>query len=155
MKKLLLIFTLLFSTLIFSSPSYGKWTKVDKVDGTDIYVDFNNIRKHDGYIYWWVLSDWRKPIETGVVSSETYNQGDCKLFRFKYLSAYFHKEPMGRSIGDAQEPPPEFQSWIYPPPKTQYARVLEMVCSWIYPPPNTSEPIIRKNSKRSLQPLNW
>ena len=129
MKKLLLIFTLLFSTLIFSSPSYGKWTKVDKVDGTDIYVDFNNIRKHGGYIYWWVLSDWRKPLETGVVSSETYNQGDCKLFRFKYLSGSFHKESMGNGPGTVLTPKGDDTGWKYLPPNSSGEKTLKAVCN--------------------------
>ena len=128
MKKLLLIFTLLFSTLIFSSPSYGKWTKVDKVDGTDIYVDFNNIRKHGGYIYWWVLSDWRKPIETGVVSSETYNQGDCKLFRFKYLSDTYYNGPMGGGKPLSGSNTPD-KNWNYPIPNSAPDIVLQSVCS--------------------------
>jgi len=55
MEKLTLIFTLLFSTVIFSlpsyaegflSPSYAEWTKVNKdADGNTNYVDFKSIRK--------------------------------------------------------------------------------------------------------------
>ena len=53
MKKLTLIFTLLFSTVMFSSPSYAEyfsspsdaeWTKVNKdADGNTNYVDFESI----------------------------------------------------------------------------------------------------------------
>ena len=58
MKKLTLIFTLLFSTVMFSSPSYAEyfsspshaeWTKVNKdADGNTNYVDFESIRKKMG-----------------------------------------------------------------------------------------------------------
>ena len=58
MKKLLLIFTLLFSTLMFSTPSYGEWTKViSNKSGDTYYVDFERIRKHGGYVYFWLISN--------------------------------------------------------------------------------------------------
>ena len=53
MKKLLFIFTLVCSTVGFSSPSFAEWTKIgENVYGTTFYVDFTRIRKHDGYVYW-------------------------------------------------------------------------------------------------------
>ena len=62
MKKPLLIFTLLFSTLMFSTPSYGEWTEVSSnVYGDPFYVDFERIRKHGGYVYFWILTDFLKP----------------------------------------------------------------------------------------------
>jgi len=85
MKKLILI--LLFSTVMFSSSSYAEWTKVNEsVDGDTSYVDFERMRKHDGYVYWWELADYLKPTSTGTLSVKVYNQGDCKLFRYKILS---------------------------------------------------------------------
>ena len=58
MKKLTLILTLLFSTAMFSSPSYAEWTKVSKtVEGVSVYVDFKRIRKESGYVYFWLLKD--------------------------------------------------------------------------------------------------
>ena len=100
MKKLLLIFTLLFSILMFSTPSYGEWTKVsENVNGTTFYVDFERIKKHGGYVYFWNLLDYLKPDEHGILSAKVYRQCDCKLFRYKVLSVSFHKEPMGVGAG--------------------------------------------------------
>ena len=77
MKKLTLIFTLSFSILMFSSPSYSEWTKIGKsVIGNTFYVDFEGIRKHDGFVYWWVLIDYLKPNEYGKLSGKRYHQGD-------------------------------------------------------------------------------
>ena len=128
MKKLLLIFTLLFSTLMFSTPSYGEWTKTGvNVDGDTFYVDFDRIRKHDGNVYWWALNDNLKPTKYGHLSTKIYKQGDCKLFRFKNLSFSFHKEPMGNGPGDVQEPVKK--GWKYPPPNSSQERILKRVCS--------------------------
>lgn len=129
MKKLILI--LLFSTVMFSSSSYAEWTKVVGSENGDIiatiYVDFERIRKHDGYVYWWELYDYLKPPSTGELSGKIYNQGDCKLFRYKYLSASFHKEPMGVGTGDTGNVPDE--GWTYPPPNSPSETVLQSVCN--------------------------
>jgi hypothetical protein len=128
MKKLLLTFTLLFSTLMFSTPSYGEWTKVsESVDGRNFYMDIERIRKHSGYVYYWELTDFLKPMENGIFSGKTYNQGDCKVFRFKRLSYSFHKEPMGGGTGDVQEP--QNKGWHYPSPETSQETILKRVCS--------------------------
>ena len=129
MKKLLLIFTLLFSTLMFSTPSYGEWMGVStNVSGTTFYVDFERIRKHDGYVYFWIMSNLLRPDESGTLSGKGYYQGDCKLFRFKGLSYSFHKEPMGKGTGDSSNPKnPELE---YPPPNSVSETVLKSVCKY-------------------------
>ena len=92
MKSLLTILTLVF-TMVFSSTSYAEWTKsVESKQGNTFYVDFERIRKHDGFVYWWELGDYLKP-QMGYLSAKSYNQGDCKLFRLKVLSYSWHKEP--------------------------------------------------------------
>jgi hypothetical protein len=112
---------------MFSSTSFAGWTKVSKdVDGDTFYVDFERIRKVDGFVYFWYLSDLLKPTEDGRLSSKLYMQGDCKLFRFKSLSWSFHKEPMGGGTGDVNT---QKQDWTYPPPNSSGEIVLKQVCS--------------------------
>ena len=137
MKKLTLIFTLLFSTVMFSSLSYAEyfsstshaeWTKVNKdADGNTNYIDFESIRIKDGYVYWWILSDILKPTLQGNLSSKTYNQGDCKLFRVKYLSWIFYLKPMGGGTGNSGGP--ENPQWDYPDPNSVMGNILRIVCS--------------------------
>lgn len=135
MKKLLLIFTLLFSTLMFSTPSYGEWTKVSSTgNGADTFhVDFERIRKHDGYVYFWQLSDFLKPLigqnNEVYLSSKNYKQVDCKLFRQKVLSASFHNEPMGKGSGYNAEIKGKHANWKYPSPNSALEEVLQRVCS--------------------------
>ena len=113
---------------MFSSSSYAEWTKVDEsVDGDKFYVDFERIRKHDGYVYFWDLTDFLKPNKWWSLSGKTYKQGDCKLFRFKSLSYSFHKEPMGGGNGDVQEP--FKKDWMYPPPDSSAESILKQVCN--------------------------
>ena len=75
MKKLLTILTLIF-TLMFSSTSYAEWTKVSEnvEDGDSFYVDYDRIRKHDGYVYCWEMGDYLKPNKYGDLSVKSYWQ---------------------------------------------------------------------------------
>jgi len=126
MKTLTIFIALTFSAM-FSSSSYAGWTKV-KIDGdgNTFYVDFERIRKHDGYIYFWRLSDYLKPLE-GYLSAKVYHQGDCKLFRDKRLSYSFHKQPMGGGNADVQDPVKK--GWHYPSPNSGAETVLKQVCN--------------------------
>jgi hypothetical protein len=127
MNRLTLILTLLLS-LMFSSPSYSEWTRIqENVEGTTFYVDFERIRKVNEYVYWWDLQDYLKPTANGRVSGETYNQGDCKLFRYKFLSFSHHKEPMGGGTPDSSNlKNPE---WEYPHPNSSIETILKTVCN--------------------------
>ena len=127
MRKLLALTVLVLTVL--STPVFADWTKVEEnVHGDTFYVDFERIRKHGGYVYWWDLTDYLKP-KIGDLSGKTYKQGDCKLFRFKVLSNSFHKEPMGGGTGEISEPIGENGNWQYPPPNSVQEGFLKSVCS--------------------------
>ena len=58
MKKLTLIFTLLVSTVMFSSSSSAEWTKVNEDVKRNTYnVDYERIKKVDENVYSWDLTD--------------------------------------------------------------------------------------------------
>jgi len=117
MRNLLLILTLLFSTVFFSSTSFAGWTKVSEGSRGTYYVDFERIRKVDGYVYFWYMVDYLKPSP----------QGDCKLFRFKYLNDSYYTEPMGRGIPSTTSNKPD-KEWIYPSPNSVGENILKLVC---------------------------
>jgi|TARA_B110000438_G_C15557780_1_gene539788 hypothetical protein len=126
MKALTLFITLAIA-VVFHSSSYADWTEMSKgVDGDTFYVDFEGIRKNDGYDYFWRLVDHLKPIQ-GYLSSKVCIQGDCKQFRLKYLSISYHKKPMGGGAGDTHNyKNPE---WAYPPLGSSIEYILKLVCS--------------------------
>ena len=94
--------------------------------GNTYYVDFERIRKVDGYVYYWVLDDYLKPNKNGKFSGKLYKQGDCKLFRFKYLSFSFYNEPMGGGTGEIANP--KHPGWEYFPPNSMGEIILKSVC---------------------------
>ena len=112
---------------MFSSSSYAEWTKVSENARGTLYADYERIRKHDGYFYWWDLIDFVEPTSTGMQSTKVYKQGDCKLFRIKVLSYSFHNEPMGGGTGTRKNVPDK--EWNYPTPNSSGESVLQSVCN--------------------------
>ena len=97
------------------------------MDGTTFYVDFERIRKHDGFVYFWELGDYLKPTKNGILSAKVYNQGDCKLFRFKGLSDSYHTQSMGEGTPSTTSNTPD-KDWKYPPPDSAIEHILKKVC---------------------------
>lgn len=114
--------------MTLSSPSYSEWTKVRRVASETFYLDIHKIKKQNGYIYFWDLVNHSKPSLFGIQSIKTYVQGDCKLFRIKYLKHHYHNKPMGKGT-------PQYKSndsdinWKYPPPNSTNGALLEKICT--------------------------
>ena len=111
-----------------SSTSFAGWTKVSESVVATYYVDFERIKKHDGYVYYWELSDYLKPTPYGILSDKIYNQVDCKKFRYKWLSISGHKGPMGGGTGEIDNTPAK--EWFYPPPDSSIETILKTVCQY-------------------------
>ena len=120
MKKLL---TLLFSILI-SFNSYGEYTELGKADdgGDTHYMNFDTIKERDGYVYWWHMTS------NADDSSQFYYQGDCDLTRIKVLQGVFSDKPMGQG---ETIPAPGEDNWVYLPPYSMGANMLEISCEWL------------------------
>lgn len=129
MRKLVTI-TVILINLIFTSNSYAEWTKVIEVeDGISFYVDFKKIKKINGLIYWWDLTDYLKQNQYGHLSAKLHKLGDCKTFRYKFLHFYFYKEPMGDGVDLMEEP--EEKGWQYPHPNSAQSVILKSVCDYV------------------------
>ncbi len=114
---------------MFSSLSYAGWTKIGTSEhGNTFYVDFERIRKHEGYVYWWELTDYLKPNEIGRLSAIVYIQGDCKRLRYKFLSDSYHDKPMGGGKRMSSSNIPD-KEWRYPSPNSVSEFVQKSVCS--------------------------
>jgi hypothetical protein len=126
MRNLTILLALIF-TVTFSSPSFAEWTKVRKnVNGDIYYVDFERIRKHDGFVYWWDLFDYIAPKEK-YMSAKFYSQGDCKMFRSRTLQILAYKESMGKGAAYSHSKPTE---WVYPNPNSADETTLKLVCAY-------------------------
>ena len=99
----------------------------ENANGTTLYVDFERIRKHDGFVYFWSLGDRLKPDKHGDLSMKIYHQVDCKLFRYKVLSISLHKEPMVGGTGKTFTY--NDGEWNYPSPNSSGETTIKSVCN--------------------------
>ena len=119
----------MLSTLMFSFKTYAEWTMVAETIKSDkSYIDFERIRKVEGYVYWWELTNYNSQLAPDVWSGIKYKKGDCKLFRYKYLSDKYFSLPMGKGDKKGGSDVPD-KNWRYALPKSATEKIIKTVCS--------------------------
>ena len=123
MKKLLIIFSLLITT-----PSFADWKYVTTTadDTADYYIDMDQIRKEGGLVYYWGLTNLKKPDSGGDLSYVYLVQGDCKLFRVIFFAEHYYKKNMGNGklSGSYLNP----SDWNSPEKDTANGALLKKAC---------------------------
>ena len=144
--------------MTFTFPSYGNWTETSKDEiGDTYYLDFDRIREIDGYVYFWHLHDYLNPSKYNFLSTKEYLQGDCKLFRIKFLDGSVHKKQMGKDLGFNSSL--ENIKWMYPRPNSPMEKTLNLVCNsrvdLTYDLTNTDCSTYYLESKITLNKINY
>ena len=129
MKNLLIIFTLLFTSVFFSSPSYAEWTKLfTSENGSDFYVDFTTIRQTDRYVYYWELRNLIKPDKWGGLSSKTLYELDCNTpVKDRSVSTKYYTQTMGKGTPTLTDN--TTRKWNYSPPQSGTEFITKQVCN--------------------------
>ena len=125
MKKLLV---LLFSILI-SLNSYGQLVKVTEDNNGGVYYIYTDtIKEHDGYIYWWELSDFLTPFSSEYISAKAYKKGVCEIKVQNLLYIYYY-ESMGK--GKSENYRPDNPKWNYPSPDSINEGLMSFACDYV------------------------
>ena len=147
MKKLLL---LLFSMLI-SFNSFAEWTPVDINDDVTTFIDFNTIKKHNEFIYWWNMVEYEKESTIGK-SAKFYVQGDCGISQTKILTLIAYNESMGKE--ELERETPDNPEWKYLTPDSVAGFLLDTSCRFINASDIEQQEILEEiQSKEELQRL--
>ena len=126
MKKITLLLVIIF-TFLFSTTSWGEWSYVtENVGGIKYYYDKERVRKSGKYLYFWELTDYIKPNKYGNLSSTTYFQLECSIFRHKSLKFQTYNKSMGEGKMTTDMTPPD--EWNYPSPDSVDESVSNFVC---------------------------
>ena len=56
MKKLFIIISFIF----ISSPVYSNWTLLQDKNGKKTFIDLENLKADDKFVYWYKLTDFAK-----------------------------------------------------------------------------------------------
>ena len=127
-KKQFVIFSLLLSTAMFPTLSFGEWVKSAESEDGSFYINLSDIRKDDEYVYWWQLNDLIEP-NKGILSATTFHQTDCLWFRTKYLRGKVYKANMADGTAE-REYDYEDPRWIYPAGHLQ-GQIMQDVCDYV------------------------
>ena len=137
MKNLSPYIIILISTTL-SSNGFADWVKVAKgLEGETFYIDFQKIKKKNGYVFFWNLSDYLKQASCfesdlgqdkyhETLSTKVYYKGDCRMLRYKILNYTWHKKPMGKGIGLSDNLPDK--DWTHPPSSSSAETILKTIC---------------------------
>jgi hypothetical protein len=122
MKKLLLMFT-----LFFPIASHGEWTFIDKsINDVGFFIDTQNIKENNGYVYYWRLQNYERPIH-GRMSVTEFFELDCKIPRKeRRLTITSYPSPMAKGdyiISDSTR-----DKWVYNAPGTLGELMTLYVC---------------------------
>ena len=122
--------TILFSILLlFSINGFAfNWKKVAEgaKNGDSNYIDVDNIRKHNGLVYYWQLVDKLEPLDGGVNAYIDKWKVDCGEEKRTWLNTTDYSQPMGKGrITD------EFTSnkILYPKPNSVEYEHMKFACN--------------------------
>jgi len=90
-------------------------------------VDFERVRKKNGYYFVWVLTDM-KDSKHDVSSLITHQKLDCKSNRTKVLDGTLFSERMGTGRILSSLDSSLLNKWEYSYPKSASERVLVEIC---------------------------
>ena len=121
MKKLLLLFILLFSL-----PSYAKWTLIQyEPDFASWYIDYGTFKKRGDYVYFWKMTNYK--VADPIKSSKVFLQADCSILRYKTLSLWAYYGQMGTGKLQSNRDTPDAK-WKYAAPGTVAEGILNTAC---------------------------
>ena len=115
---------------MFSSTSFAEWTEISRNTEQTNYVDYERIRKVEGYVYWWNMVNYVKRNKDGFLSGTGYAQGDCKLFRYKHLKLFSYYQPMATGVVKKYDSSIPNWGWEYPLPNSAGEHILKSVCEY-------------------------
>ena len=142
MKKITLLLVIIF-TFLFSTTSWGEWSLVGVYEsGIKYYYDKDRVRKRGKVLYFWELTDHQKPNKYGNLSSTTYVQLDCSIFRFKSLKFHTYTKSMGEGEQTSDYTPPD--EWSYPKPNSSGEFKYNKICE------ENGEKFVQKRQKGVL-----
>jgi hypothetical protein len=126
MKKITLLATFIFS-LAFSTACFADWTKItESINGSEFFMDFQNIRKQGGMVFFWALQNEKKPDKFGNLSNKHYFKVNCSAMGAVMLTGYYYSKPMGRGSHHSKRYPDN--KWQYPPPNTPINTLMKLAC---------------------------
>ena len=121
MRVVLTIFLMMFAPY-----SFAEWVRISETNDNVLYIDPTSIRAEGSLRKVWLVVDKKTPDGTGVLSTRTLQEIDCKGGRNRTASLSTYPEQMAKGtiiVFDST-----LQEWSYVPPDSAFDDVLKTVC---------------------------
>lgn len=122
---------LLALLMLIASPAWADWEFVVETEsGTQVFIDFQTVRKEGNRVKVWQLTNYSKleftPSGLGVVSLRTRFEIDCKeeTFLILAIAAFSEKNAGGKMLGEEGES----NKWVHIVPRSTQSAVSNKVC---------------------------
>jgi len=116
--------------LLICEIAKAEWERLADTGEFAIYFDKKTVKYDGNTARLWMLYDYKKKSNTGMLSERMLVEHDCKEARARTLTVSWHSEPMsrGKSIAEKIDPGP----WAYIPPETINMVIYKSACqrSW-------------------------
>ena len=87
----------IFTVFVFSSAFAVDWQKVDELDGKSFYINISSIKKHNGFVYYSELIDFKEAIY-GALSRISRFKANCATMEKASISIKSYTGQMGKYI---------------------------------------------------------
>ena len=128
MKKLHIFFIFLFFEISNAYSSDFEWEQVLKTEeGNIVFIDKNSINQKGDKIFFIKMHEYSDFNNYGEKSSIIHHEVDCKNLKFKYLTDFYFKLPMGE--GEPSFVGNEESDWIEVKDDTILKFLVSYVCN--------------------------
>ena len=117
--------------MLFASPAWADWEFVVETEsGTQVFIDFQTVRKEAHRVKVWQLTNFPKPQNTssvqGISSLRTRYEIDCKeeTSRTLAITAFPEQYASGKELGHQGES----NKWEHIAPRSTHSEILKKVC---------------------------
>ena len=122
---------LLSLLMLIASPAWAEWEFVVETEsGTQVFIDFQTVRKEAHSVKVWQLTNYPKlqntPSGLGIFSLRTRYEFDCKeeTSRMLAITAFPEQYARGKELGHEGES----NKWEHIAPRSTHSEVLKKVC---------------------------
>ena len=128
-NRIIRVFSI-FVVINLSNIARAEWEPVAiSGEGLTYYIDRTQIRKNNGFVYFWVLADYLEP-QNGSFSSKDYYKGICATNMITLQSIQWFLIPMAKGEPDrVTNFERESDAWIEAQSGTLMGQTLNAVCN--------------------------
>ena len=128
-QKIYIALAFIVSPFTLSSNALAGWELIDtSAKGTEYYVYMDQIRKSDGHIYFWEITNFGTPTKRGSRSSKSYHELKCGSLGTRILNDEYYKQRLAKGTPWSGSDKPD-TNFTFAHPGSSWEFVLQAICN--------------------------